>query len=159
MKKYDRAVLKAKKAHLENIAAYHKYLIEYRGLNISNIFICVCNDQHVGLFKRIDWVSKIEYTPIPRYASGSIYVGVNSGYIGVNLTHSDTCTMNLWCPSGTKVFLPDRTYIANCNIENAMSFDDMRLIMHDVGEIKNYEIGKASLKEVFEVLQYASSYY
>ena len=130
--------------------------------NVSNIFVCVYNNNCVGLFKKINWSSPIhQWTKYhsPEYNAGSIYVGIDSDYIGMKETHEAFFSRNEWKKVGTKIIVDGKSYVANCNMQNGMSFDDMRLIMYSVGQIEPYEIGKATSQEMLEVLRYASSYY
>lgn len=130
--------------------------------DVSNIFICVYNDKHVGLFEKINWnttpIKKSKYSDI-EYDAGSIYVGVNSNYIGMKTTHHGSLPQSHWEPAGTYATIDEVQYVANCTMKNGMSFDDMRLIMYNNGEIGSYEVGKATDQEILEVLKYASSYY
>ncbi len=125
--------------------------------DVSDIFICVYNDKHIGLFKKINWYTR-KYDSV-EYAAGSIYVGIDSDYIGMKGMHPYYTYENRWQPVGKKVIVCDKCYISNCIMQNSMSFDDMRLIMYSDGQIKPYEIGKASSKEMIDVLKYAFSYY
>ncbi len=129
--------------------------------DVSDIFICVYNNKHVGLFKKINWDSNYSYrSGDDYYDAGSIYVGVDSNYVGMKQTHERWIDVSYWKKAGARVALKDKdTYVANCNMENGMSFDDMRLIMYGDGQIGPYEIGKASSQEMIDVLKYASSYY
>ena len=74
-------------------------------------------------------------------------------------THESFFSKNEWKRIGTKIIVNNKSYVANCNMQNGMSFDDMRLIMYREGQIEPYEIGKATSQEMLEVLKYASSYY
>ena len=47
--------------------------------------------------------------------------------------------MNDWEEIGTKIVVDDKSYVANCNMKNGMSFDDMRLIMYNKKLIDAYE--------------------
>lgn len=67
--------------------------------------------------------------------------------------------MNDWEEIGTKIVVDDKSYVANCNMKNGMSFDDMHLIMYNKKLIDAYEIGKASSLEILDVLCYASEYF
>lgn len=127
--------------------------------DISDVFVCVYNENCVGLFKKINWNSKMVVGSPPAYDAGSIYVGVESDYIGMKKTHSDIICVSRWEPAGTKVVVDGKSYLANCNMKNGMSFDDMRLNMYGDGQIGSYEIGKASSQEMLDVLSYATRYY
>ncbi len=129
--------------------------------DVRDIFICVYNNKHVGLFKKINWKSAY-YTGWTGhdYNAGSIYVGVDSNYIGLKTTHDENHSVNRWEAPGARIELKDKdTFVANCYMQNGMSFDDMRLIMYREGKIGPYEIGKATSKEILDVLKYAFIYY
>lgn len=126
--------------------------------DVRNIFICVYNGNHVGLFKKINWsIENFYYSSC--YDAGCVYVGIDSNYIGIKKTHSYDTSVSCWEPIGTKLVLRHNTYVSNCVMQDSMSFDDMRLIMYKEGKIKPYEIGKADPDEMLEVLKYAFSYY
>lgn len=129
--------------------------------DVSEIYICVYNDKHIGLFREINW--KSGYCDLLGrehcYYAGSVYIGVDSDYIGMKDTHEFDKPISKWRRAGCRVDLQSGTYVANCDMKNCMSFDDMRLIMYCNGEIEIYEIGKASCQEILDVLKYARSYY
>ena len=131
--------------------------------NVSDIFICVYNDKHVGLFRKINWSSKMRnqssFSDYAEYDAGSIYIGIDSNYIGMKETHSYNICRNHWQSVGKKIIVDGKSYVSNCIMQNGMSFDDMRLIMYSDVQIGPYEIGKASSQEMIDVLKYASSYY
>ena len=74
-------------------------------------------------------------------------------------THSSYLPTDKWERIGTKIKVDEKSYVANCNMQSAMSFDDMRLIMYNEGKIEPYEFGKATSQEMLDVLNYAYSYY
>lgn len=129
---------------------------ENKEVDVSNIFVCVYNDEHVGLFRKINYNEK---TDRAYYNAGSIYVGVDSDYIGMKETHCNSHCTTVWKKAGAKVKVDDHVYLCNCNMENGMSFDDMRLKMFEEGLIDSYKIGKSSSEEMIEVLCYARSHY
>ena len=129
--------------------------------DVRNMFICVYNDRHVGLFRKINWSTRKIYRMYwdAEYDAGSIYFGVDSNYIGMKKTHEGSSVRNYWLPIGTKEVLDGKSYVSNCTMQNGMSFDDMRLIMYKNGQIGPYEIGEATSIEMVEVLKYALTYY
>jgi len=137
-----------------------KVVLQDEKKDVSNIFVCVygtdAHNNHVGLFREIKYSSDTQYGTM--YTSGSVFKGLDSNYIGIKQSHiadmfSDSAV------AGMKVTLGDKSYVSNCHLRNIMSFDDMRLIMYREGLIAPYEIGKASSKEMIDVLAYASSYH
>lgn len=123
--------------------------------NVRDIFVCVYNINCVGLFKQINWSSKGRHD----YNAGSLYFGIDSNYIGLKEIHENAVCKNEWKEVGTQIIVDDQCYVVNCNMQNAISFDDMRLIMYSAGQIQPYEIGKATSQEMLDVLKYAFSYY
>lgn len=137
--------------------------------DVNDVYVCVyhngsnSNEMHVGLFKKINWSTSL-WQPLPDvlpyYDAGSIFVGVNSNYVGMIKTHCNADSINRPSPIGTRIELGNNgNYVASCKIDKFMSFDDMRLIMVNEELIDNYDIGKATSCEQLEVLKYASSYY
>ena len=133
--------------------------------DVSNLFICVYDDSNVGLFKqkviKTKEVRNIPFCPTDIYEpdtydliSTCVYIGVFSNIIGMK-----DLTNNRWKGVGHKVSNIISSYTANCNMQDNMSFDDMRLIMYSNGIIDAYEPGKATIQEMLEVLKYAVTDY
>lgn len=131
--------------------------------DISDVVVCVYNNEHVGLFKKKNYskndILERIFAPEEWYDSGVIYIGIDSNLIGIKTTHHIDKSLNRYEPIGTKIIFNGYSYIANCNINSVISFDEIRLMMYNEGKIKPYEIGKASSEEFLEVLKYAYNYY
>ncbi len=130
--------------------------------DVKNVFVGVYNDNCVGLFKKIDWSTSIEqWTEFhsAKYDAGSIYVGIDSDYIGLKTTHESYYSTDRWDDIGENVVFNGNDYTANINMKNAISFDEMRLLMFRAGLIKYYDFGRATTQEILEVLNYAFDYY
>lgn len=115
--------------------------------DVSDVFICIYDDSNVGLFNQ-----KVinEFTASYLVKSNCIYIGTFSDIIGIkNLIENE------WRTIGYNAY----KYVANCNMQDSMSFDDVRLIMYSNGIIDAYEPGKATIQEMLEVLKYAFTYY
>lgn len=121
--------------------------------DVSDIFVCVYNDKCVGLFERKFLSSSMNL--FGEYYAGMIYIGIDSNYIGLKTIHDGISSVNVWEKTGKAI----SNYVTNCNMQNDMSFDDMRLIMYNEGQIEPYENGKATSQEILEVLKYAFKYY
>lgn len=128
--------------------------------DVSEFFVCFYNQKHVGLFSKKDCCSGI-YNHVfgAKYDACSIYYGVDSLYVGMKRIHQGYTSLNKWATCGDFVTLSSGNYVINCNMEDSMSFDDMRLIMYSNGEIGPYTVGKAADKEILDVLCYASKYF
>ncbi len=42
-------------------------------------------------------------------------------------THEEMFSRNHWQEVGTKVVVDGKSYVANCNMQNGMSFDEMHI--------------------------------
>lgn len=135
-----------------------KMQITPKAKDISNIYICVYDEIHVGLFQKTNWCGPVNIWN-NTYDAGIVYLGIDSNYVGMKKTHTCNYSENRWQPIGTKTIVDGKGHVANCEMQDCMSFDDMRLIMYKEGQIGPYEIGKASSQEILEVLKYATSYY
>ncbi len=127
--------------------------------DVSSLYICTYDDNKVGLFKRINYNSNYYFILGNYYDAGSIYVGYNSDYIGIKETHYNDQQCDSWRKVGKRVDLDNGSYVANCNMKSAESFDDMRLKMAMAEELDTYEIGKASQREIIDVLKFAQRFY
>ena len=125
-------------------------------VDVSNIFVCVYNEDRVGLFRKskgyyngTDWL-------FDESAVASVYIGVNSNYIGAKLVGSN----EFWLGNGRFVHLSeDEGVHTNCVMSNGMSFDDARAKMYADGLISGYRLGVASESEFPAVIDYVSKYY
>ncbi len=163
------AELKAMLENLKEIAELYNGMVESQERvaivpqqlkDVSNVVVCVYNNNRVGLFKKINWSSNLDGVLNHYYRAGIIYDGIDSHYTALRTTHEKYNSCDRWELIGERVDLTnDRTYIANCVVNDCMSFDDMRLIMYSTGTIGPYQIGKATSEEMLEVLKYAYSYY
>lgn len=128
--------------------------------DISEYWVCLYNDDKVGLFKEVCHSSKVEYVMgIPNYSAGSIFFGIDSDLVGMKTTHLGFSDEEVWDKIGKTKIIDQKKYQSNCNMQDAMMFNDVRLIMYDQGLIPTYKIGKATDKEIIEVLNFARNYY
>ena len=65
----------------------------------------------------------------------------------------------IWKSNGFKIEIKKENLVANCNMSDGMSFDDIGLIMYGEGKIGSYEIGRTTNDEIIQFLNYASKYY
>lgn len=130
--------------------------------NVRKIYIGVYDDSYVGLFERITFSSTSDwYDKFGRkcYRTGELYKGINTNYIAIHLSHDETKFIDVWEPIGSKRVIDENTYNVDCKMSHVISFDDMRLIMHNMGKLDYYEIGKATNEEMLEVMDFAYEYY
>lgn len=128
--------------------------------DVSAYHVCVYDDGKVGLFKEIKFSSPKETVMnAERWNAGSLFIGVNSSLIAIKKTHEGFVFRDRWQEKGEVERVDNKRYVCNCNAHDAMTFDDMRLIMYENGEIGPYELGKATSRDLINVLKFAKKYY
>ncbi|MBQ7104925.1 MAG: hypothetical protein IJN90_03635 [Bacilli bacterium] len=128
--------------------------------DISDMYICLYNNGKVGLFKELRFSSGIEtIMGHNSWNAGSLFIGVNSNLVGLRITHQNFSSDAYWEKEGYQETVDKKRYVCNCNMQDAITFDDVRLMMYEDKEISSYELGKASNSEMIQVLKYAKKYY
>ena len=79
--------------------------------------------------------------------------------IGIFTSTAAGNTINQWRSSGYLTHWYKKDYYVNCDMYDAISFDEMRQIMYTCGEIPNFELGIATDEEIQIVLKYAKKYF
>ncbi len=131
--------------------------------DVSHVAICLCSDGHIGFFEIQDFCSNIikDLFRDKKYDSGIIYRERATGLCGIELTHYGYGEYRKFAPAGTLVFdiKTDRYYVSNCQIDNMILFDDLRLRLYNSGDIGPYKIGQATDEEILEMLRFAYNYF
>ncbi len=128
--------------------------------DVRDIFICFYNKEHVGLFQKISCYSTVDkINQFSKYEADDIYLGIDSSYIGIKNLHHNYDYTDKFQRCGKSVTFHGTTYVANCHMEDAMSFEQMRFIMYKSGIISSYTLGKATSREILDVLCYANNYF
>lgn len=122
--------------------------------DVSKLQICVYDKKSIGLFKTIEWRECGWLLD----SAGYIYLGVGSDRIGMRITFK-----GMQCDSyemiGNSHMVNNKLYIANCNIEKEIGFDNMRLILYKKGLIQRFTFGEATNDEIFDVICHAMDYF
>ena len=123
--------------------------------NARDIYVCIYDKNNIGLFKRIQWRTRIHKNAIVgnNYNSGNIYIGIDTDHIGMEKTHEDYFSTESWEPIGTYVKYDKKKYISDCKIEQAVNIDTIRFYMYSKGKIESYIPGKANGKELLDILE------
>lgn len=127
--------------------------------SVDNLYICCYNEGQIGLFEKLNYhtpIREVEHTD-HCFQAGSIYIGKDSKEIGIVTTHNGWFELLHLEKEGFCAFCGGNYYIATCNIEKVVSFDNVRLLMYHDGKIEKYISGKATVEEMFDVLAYAQS--
>ena len=131
--------------------------------NIKNLYVCEYNCDTVGLFERLDYRETCSYANFScfegkepnGYDAGIIFVGKDSGCIGIYETHKGLLSWESWKDEGKKVYTRCNYYTANCNMHQAYLFDEIRENMKENNLLDFFEPGVANDEEIEEVLKYA----
>jgi len=124
--------------------------------DIRDTFVCLYNDNKVGLFKVSKWHSTGKFEG---YETGLFFHGIDSIHLGsIRLSWKGVpCfkhqTIGEFLGSGKN------KKMITCEINNYMSFDEMRSFMVQQSVIESYELGKATNIEYIKVLKFAAKYY
>lgn len=124
--------------------------------NIKDVDVCIYNEDCIGLFRKIEWVS---YPYSTFYDAGVIYVGIDSNYIGMKSLARNGFPYESFSSAGTVHTIKDMTYLSNCTLDKTIGFDDLRFKLYRKGLIEPFEIGKATASEMLEVMCYAADYF
>lgn len=128
--------------------------------DISHAYICAYDDGRVGLFKELRYSSpKEKVMGYDRWSAGSLFIGIESNLVGIRVTHDDFMELDAWQKVGATEIVDKERYVCNCNIYDAMTFDDIRLMMYEEGLIRPYTLGKATNRDIVNALKYAKKYY
>ena len=128
--------------------------------DVSEFYIGVYNDGQVGLFRELRYSSpKTEVMGHEKWSAGALFIGVESNLIGIKTTHESFSSFSRWQTEGEMETVDQKRYVCNCNMKEAMPFDNVRLMMYEEGKIPAYTLGKATHRQIVETLSYAKHYY
>ncbi len=126
----------------------------------SLFYICAYDGDKVGLFKELRYSSpKESVVGYERWSAGSLFIGVESNLVGIKVTHEAFSDEDYWHKVGAIENVDNKRYVCNCNMYEAITFDDMRLMMYEEGIIGPYQLGKATNRDIINVLKFAKGYY
>lgn len=130
-------------------------------IDVKDLFICSYNEGEVGLFKKKNY-----HTPIIEagnidhcFQAGSIYIGQNSTEVCIKTDHNGWFALSHMEQAGFMACCDGEVYIATSDMKGDVSFDYLRLLMYQQGRIENYILGKATDKDILDVLCYAKEEY
>ena len=128
--------------------------------DVSDFYIGVYNEGQVGLFREMRYCSpKTEVMGHEKWSAGSLFIGVESNLISIKITHDGFNSRVIWQPEGEIELVDQKRYVCNCNMKDAVPFDNVRLMMYEEGKIPAYTLGKATQRQIVETLSYAKNYY
>ncbi len=134
--------------------------LEGKEYNMSDISICVYDNNQIGFFKRDTWCGDREYfNGEAWYNAGEIYTGLDNGLVGLKRTHFANMWIEEYAKSGKILKLNKGTFEANISLKLAISFNDMQYMMRSKEGIKPYLKYGATEEEQEAVLEFAKKYY
>lgn len=128
--------------------------------DVFDFYIGVYNEGHVGLFRELRYSSPKETVlNHEKWSAGSLFIGVESNLLGIKTTHEGFSSFVRWQTEGEMEMVDQKRYVCNCNMSDAIPFDNVRLMMYEEGKIPAYTLGKATHRQIVETLAYAKNYY
>lgn len=124
-----------------------------REIRADKLFICIYDENKIGLFKSKPYTS-YEWNPYTRETRNSysyiIYDGIDSNHTGIFF---NGCS----CKSGYSLALNvDNAYSATCQINEVMSYNDVRFQMYaNFNDYKDIDFKYTDSIEIAKVLMFA----
>lgn len=136
-----------------------------KAIRVNDLYICAYNENKVGLFTKktlseyeVKFLKKV-YWNESIYRGYDVYSMQSIDNIGIFTSTAASNTINQWRNSGYLTHWYGKNYYVNCDMYDAISFDEMRQIMYNCGEIPSFEYGIATDEEIQIVLKYAKEYF
>lgn len=126
------------KSNSENI---QQEFVSKEKRNVTDIHICLYDNNQIGLFKKQIYKNSYGY-------SGIIYHGIDSDNVGI---YSSGLYSNGSLPCGESL----GKFVATCVIKEDFSFDSVRFDLFNKGLIDAYTIGEATSYEILDVMKKA----
>ena len=123
-------------------------------IDTENLYICLFDDDKVGLFKKKNYRNKI----VSNYNYLDIYCGVDNHNVAIYI-NSMLSRREKWYNSGEKIQVDGKDYFATCKINSAYNLDSFKLMMYHEGIINDSNINLIFSSEIPEMLKYAYEYF
>ena len=134
--------------------------------DVRNLYICTYDDSQIGLFTKEIIKGRIPFS----YRAIELYKGYKSNHTAIFTINGEKTDdiINKWESrgyrsswyEGTNFFKSTRiTYLVTCDMTGSISFDSMRQIMYEAGELSSFSYGVATDEEINAVLSYAKKYF
>lgn len=129
-------------------------LVQDKVLDTRNLYICLYDDDKVGLFKKKNYRNEI----VPNYNYLDIYCGVDTNNVAIYLSKILT-SCEKWYNNGEKIQVDGKDYFATCKINSAYNLESFKLLMYHEGIISDSNINMIFSSEIPEIINYAYSYF
>lgn len=129
-------------------------LVQDKVLDTENLYICLYDEDKVGLFKKNNYRNEI----VPNYNYLDIYCGVDTNNVAIYLSTILT-SREKWYNNGEKIQVSGEDYFATCKINSAYNLESFKLMMYHEGIISDSNINMIFSSEIPEMINYAYSYF
>jgi len=129
-------------------------LVQDKVLDTENLYICLYDEDKVGLFKKNNYRNEI----VPNYNYLDIYCGVDTNNVAIYLSTILT-SREKWYNNGEKIQVSGEDYFATCKINSAYNLESFKLMMYHEGIISDSNINMIFPSEISEMINYAYSYF
>lgn len=129
-------------------------LVQDKVLDTENLYICLYDEDKVGLFKKNNYRNEI----VPNYNYLDIYCGVDTNNVAIYLSTILT-SREKWYNNGEKIQVSGEDYFAICKINSAYNLESFKLMMYHEGIISDSNINMIFPSEISEMINYAYSYF
>ena len=129
-------------------------LVQDKVLDTRNLYICLYDEDKVGLFKKNNYRNEI----VPNYNYLDIYCGVDNHNVAIYI-NSMLSRREKWYNSGEKIQVDGKDYFATCKINSAYNLESFKLMMYHEGIISDSNINMIFSSEIPEIINYAYSYF
>lgn len=129
-------------------------IVSDKVIDTENLYICLYDDDKVGLFKKKNYRNKI----VSNYNYLDIYCGVDNHNVAIYI-NSMLSRREKWYNSGEKIQVDGKDYFATCKINSAYNLDSFKLMMYHEGIISDSNINMIFPSEISEMINYAYSYF
>lgn len=113
----------------------------------KNLFVCVYDDNCVDIFE-------IERLNNGTYIDYVAFIGLFSNKVSVKAVPIYNFSLRAWQNKGFRAY----GHTVTCNMTKAVSFENVRSNLKNVGKIGEFNPGQATLSEINKVLELAPEY-
>ena len=129
-------------------------LVQDKVLDTENLYICLYDEDKVGLFKKNNYRNEI----VPNYNYLDIYCGVDTNNVAIYISRT-LSSIEKWYRKKETIQIYGEEYSATCKINSAYNLESFKLMMYHEGIISDSNINMIFPSEISEMINYAYSYF
>lgn len=131
-------------------------LVRDRIFDTKDLYVCLYDDNQVGLFRKKRYCKKFEYG---YYNDLDVYYGIDTDNITAHINHLYNKPWDWWYKKGEKISEYNEYISATCTINKEYHLENIRLMMYNECKLDNYHVGVIKTKEMPNILKYAYNKY